>query len=157
MCLPKYETTPVMCVCLNERKKVLTLYERKGVEWDMYRVFSVSVMAAVRSLSLSRSPPFSSHSCGPVEALCPGMLYWTCMAACIPVAGYLLHHSSCYLKESATFALGLNYVQFAKLGLQPLGGGKALWPIYQCSLFLPVTELKRYRRRGRDRLSSVFT
>lgn len=43
-----------------------------------------------------------------------------------PVASYLLHHSSRYFKESATFALGLNYVQFAKLGLKPLGGGKAL-------------------------------
>lgn len=43
-----------------------------------------------------------------------------------PVASYLLHYSSRYLKESATFALGLNYVQFAKLGLKPLGGGKAL-------------------------------
>lgn len=43
-----------------------------------------------------------------------------------PAASYLLHHSSRYFKESATFALGLNYVQFAKLGLKPLGGGKAL-------------------------------
>lgn len=43
-----------------------------------------------------------------------------------PVASFPLHHSSRYLKESATFALGLNYVQFAKLGLKPSGGGKAL-------------------------------
>lgn len=47
---------------------------------------------------------------------------WQRVYSCI----YLLHYSSRYLKESATFALGLNYVQFAKLGLKPLGGGKAL-------------------------------
>lgn len=41
-------------------------------------------------------------------------------------AGYLPHHSLRYLKESASFALGLNYVQFAKLGLKPLGGGVSL-------------------------------
>lgn len=43
-----------------------------------------------------------------------------------PVTGYFLLHSDHYFKESATFALGLNYVQFAKLRLKPLGGGKAL-------------------------------
>lgn len=79
-----------------------------------------------------------------------------CRAEHAQQLGYLPHHPLCCLKESATFALGLNYVQFTKMGLKPLrGGGKALWPIYQCSVFLPVTGRPKQkdtaRERGRER------
>lgn len=95
--------------------------------------------------SSSSSSSSSSHGCGSVDPPCPSMLHWT-----PSVASYLLHHSSRYFKESATFALGLNYVQFAKLGLKPLGGGKALWPIYQCSFF-PSTNWDRTKKIQRAR------
>lgn len=48
-----------------------------------------------------------------------GVLRRTCAADQLPPTP-----SPRCLKESATFALGLNYVQFAKLGLKPLKGGR---------------------------------
>lgn len=84
---------------------------------------------------MARVPNHHGHHpplhCSSMDAPCRGML-----AEHARQIGFLPHHPSRCLKESATFALGLNYVQFAKLGLKPVrGGGKALWPIYQCSVF----------------------
>lgn len=66
-----------------------------------------------------------------------------------PAAAYLPHHSSRYLKESASFALGLNYVQFAKLGLKPLGGrGGSL--TYLSMQSIPSSDWETEAERGRD-------
>ncbi len=161
-CMPRRRRSSKHCVrtvCQLETES-----QREGV-CDTEREtctesFPGSVMAAILSLSLSLSLPPSSTSSSSSSSssrlrLCGSSVPRHAVlnmhgSVSPPVASYLLHHSSRYFKESATFALGLNYVQFAKLGLKPLGGGKALWPIYQCSFFLPLTETEPKRYRERD-------
>lgn len=71
---------------------------------------------------MAATPP--PPSCSSVDAPCQSIDGTEhAQQHALPAAGYLPHHSSRYLKESASFALGLNYVQFAELGLKPLEGG----------------------------------